>query len=69
MKTVEVGVQGRLRRNNRTGEFTVGGWGPVYVSGFGIGTGGPPDDVQPTATGAITFDRDVRRATWLAVGS
>ena len=61
--TVEVGVRGRLKRDNRAGELTVGDWGPVCISSFGIGEGRRPEDVDPTATGRITFDRDVRRAT------
>lgn len=63
LQRVEIEVQGRLDRNNRTGQVTVGNWGPVYISGIGIGAGHPPDDRLPMATGTITFDRDVRLAT------
>ncbi len=63
LQRVDIEVQGTLDRNNRTGQVTVGDWGPVYVSGFGIGEGHPPDDRLPTATGRITFDRDVRLAS------
>jgi hypothetical protein len=62
LQRVEIVAEGTLDRNNRTGQVSVGEWGPVYISGFGIGEGHPPDDKLPTATGRITFDRDVRLA-------
>ncbi|MCU0295694.1 MAG: hypothetical protein MUD05_06500 [Candidatus Nanopelagicales bacterium] len=62
LQRVDIIAEGTLDRNNRTGQVTVAGWGPVYISGFGIGEGHPPDDKSPTATGRITFDRDVRLA-------
>jgi hypothetical protein len=58
---VEIGAEGSLSRNNRTGEFTIGDWGPVYISSYGIGTGVPPDWL-PAAEGSIRLDRDVREA-------
>jgi hypothetical protein len=62
LQEVSIVAEGKLDRNNRTGPVTVAGWGPVYISGFGIGDGFPPDDKQPTASGRIIFDRDVRLA-------
>ncbi len=62
LQRVYIVAEGTLDRNNRTGQVTVGDWGPAYISGFGIGEGHPPDDQFPTATGGISFDRDVRLA-------